>query len=154
MNINHHITRGFKHALFFALTAIFAISFTTKSTAQSCGTDSFLDNCAPGLEDYTFIKMFNAESDGSGSKTDVSYVLSKGSTYRIVICDQNIKGSEMTVKLLDRNKKLIATNYLSSSRKYYPVLNYTCNATGVYYIQLSFKKGKEGCGVIILGFTK
>jgi len=127
-------------------------SFNLK--AQTCGTDAFLDNCAPLLGDFTFIKTFPVNVKIEGEKKEVSYVFSKGSTYRIVICDEAIKGKEMKVKLFDRNKKLIASNYLSSSRKYYPVLNYTCTATGVYYVQSSFKPSKKGCGVLILGFSK
>ena len=122
--------------------------------AQVCGTDAFLDKCAPALRDYTFIKTFKVNVDKEGGEEQVSYVLSKGSTYRIVVCDQELKGNRMKVKLYDRNKKMIASNYLSSSRKYYPVLNYKCTATGVYYVESSFKPGKKGCGVIILGFTK
>lgn len=130
------------------------ILFSFNLKAQSCGTDAFLDKCAPSLGDYTFIKSFMVDVDKEGEKKEVSYVFSKGSTYRIVICDEEVKGKEMKVKLFDRNKKTIASNYLSSSRKYFPVLNYTCTATGVYYVESSFKSGKKGCGVIILGFTK
>ncbi len=121
---------------------------------QSCGTDAFLDKCAPTLGDYTFIKTFMVDINKEGGRKEVSYVFSKGSTYRIVICDEEIKGNRMKVKLYDRNKKLISSNYLSSSRKYFKVLNYECTATGVYYVESSFKTGKKGCGVIILGFTK
>lgn len=121
---------------------------------QSCNTDAFLEECAPALGGHTFIKTFNVSTDKSGPLTKVSYVFSKGSNYKVVICDENIKGNRMKVKLFDRNKKMIATNYMSSSGKYYPALSYTCSATGVYYIEASFKKGKEGCGVVILGFTK
>lgn len=140
--------------LLISVISIIGVLYSFNLKAQSCGTDAFLDKCAPSLGDFTFIKTFKVNINKEGEKKEVSYVFSKGSTYRIVICDEEIKGREMKVKLFDRNKKLIASNYLSSSRKYYPVLNYTCTATGVYYVQSSFKPGKKGCGVLILGFTK
>lgn len=142
-----------KKTLGISLFSIFFLcSFIAKS--QSCGTDSFLDQCAPSLGDYTFIKTFMVDVKKEGEKKEVSYVFSKGSTYRIVICDEGVKGNEMKVTLSDRNKKTISSNYLSSSRKYFPVINYTCTATGVYYVESSFKPSKTGCGVIILGFSK
>jgi len=140
--------------VFINMFIVFGMLYTFNVSAQSCGTDAFLDNCAPSLGDFTFIKFFKVNIEKEGTKKKVSYVFSKGSTYRIVICDEGVKGKEMKVKLYDRNKKLIASNYLSSSRKYFPILNYTCTATGVYYVESSFKPSKKGCGVIILGFNK
>lgn len=130
------------------------VTFSFSALAQHpCGSDAFLEDCAPALGDYTFIKTFDVKPK-MGEKTKVSYIMSKGSKFKIVICDQDLKGYEMKVKLYDRNKKLISSNYISSSKKYYPSINYNCTATGVYYIEASFKSTKEGCGVLILGFTK
>ena len=119
-----------------------------------CGSDEFLDNCAPELGDFTYIKTFDISPKKVGDKVEVSYVFSKGSKYRVVICDQDEKGNKMKVKLYDRNKKMIASNYASSTKKYYQVLDYTCSATGVYYIKANFSSTKEGCGNVILGFEK
>lgn len=116
---------------------------------QDCGSDEFLELCAPNLGDHMFIKTFDFTSEKSGEEVQVKYILSKDSKYRFAICDQ---GSKMKVKLLDRNKKLIATNYVSG--RYYEKLDFNCTATGVYYVEAKFKPGKEGCGVVILGFSK
>lgn len=134
---------------------LFLMSITSAFISQGnpCGSEAFLEACAPALGEYTFIKTFDI-APKMGEKQEISYIMSKGSKYRIVVCDQDIKGYEMKVKLKDRNQKLIASNYLSEERKYFQTLNYTCPATGVYYIESSFKSNKEGCGVIILGFTK
>jgi hypothetical protein len=130
----------------------FSILFTSLASGPDCGSDAFLDKYAPALGDYTFIKAFNVEVNKSGDKNEFSYVFSKGSNYRIVIGDQNGEGNRMVVNFYDRNKKLIASNYLKSSKKFFPTINYTCSATGVYYVESYFENGKNGCGVNILGF--
>ncbi|MBS1637548.1 MAG: hypothetical protein JST26_16655 [Bacteroidetes bacterium] len=119
-----------------------------------CESDEFVDSCAPALGDYTFIKTFNVSVNKAGDKTEYSYVFSRGSEYRIVICDQNESGKKMIVNFYDRGKKLIASNYLKSSKKFFPTINYQCSATGVYYVEAFFEGEKNGCGVNILGFKK
>lgn len=132
--------------------AIVLIAGTSAPTGGPCGTDAFLEGCAPALGDYLFMKTFPVQPEKAGEKAEVRYILSKGSSYRIVICDEDEKGNKMKVRLLDRNHKLIATNYVSG--KYYSTLDYNCSATGVYYIESGFKPSKVGCGAIILGFLK
>jgi len=118
-----------------------------------CDSDEFMDNCASKLDTYTFIKAFNTTM----KKTDVveySYVFSKGSSYIIIPCDQNIPGSRMIVNLYDRNKKIIASSYNKKTKTFYPDLIYPCSATGVYYMEVTFEGPKGGCGVCLLGFKK
>ncbi len=134
------------------LTSITSVAMI--STPPPCGTDAFLEHFAPKLGEYIFIKTFDIKTDPENNKSSASYILSKGSKYKIIICDQDEKGNKMKVKLYDRNHKLISSNYNSDSKKYYTAINYTCNATGVYHIESSFRKGKHGCGNIILGFSK
>jgi hypothetical protein len=124
------------------------------TSSNPCGSDAFLDNCAPALGEYQYINKFDVNIKEPGGNYEFSYVFSKGTNYRIVICDQNDKSNKMEVKLYDRNKKLIASNYMSSSKEYFPVLNYNCAATGVYHMEAKFKPSKTGCGVVILGFSK
>src|SRR6056297_1070896 len=88
---------------------------------SQCDSDAFLDNCASKLDSYTFIKAFNTTM----KKTDVteySYVFSKGSTYIIVGCNQEIDGSRMIVNLYDRNHKIIASTYNKQKKTFYPDL--------------------------------
>ena len=138
--------------LVLALTAsLLMCSFTT---SNSCDPEELLKKHAASLDDYVFIKSFPIETAKTGDKAEYSYVLSRGINYRVVICDQGEEGKKMIVNLLDRNKKLIATNYLKSTKKFYPTLNYVCSATGVYYVEAFFEGDKKGCGLNILGFKK
>lgn len=119
-----------------------------------CDSDDFLDSCASSLGDFTFIKNFNVTVKKSGDKTEYSYVFSRDSEYKIVICDQNESGKRMIVNFYDRGKKLIASNYLKSSKKFFSTINYKCSATGMYYVEAFFEGEKSGCGLNIIGFKK
>ncbi len=134
------------------LTILVLITSASFTAGPECGSDEFLDKFAPALGDFTFIKAFNVVLKKADEKNEFSYVFSKGSNYKIVICDVNAEGNKMVVNFYDRNKKLIASNYLKSSKKFFPTINYACSATGVYYVESYFENGKSGCGVNILGF--
>ncbi|MCK4920055.1 MAG: hypothetical protein KAS71_03355 [Bacteroidales bacterium] len=126
---------------------------TPKISFGQCSSDEFLDNCAAKLETFTFIKAFNTEMKKT-QKVEYSYIFSKGSSYMIVACDQDIPGAKMIINLYDRNKKLIVSSYNKKSKKHYPDLLYPCSATGVYYLEVTFEGSKGGCGVSLLGFKK
>lgn len=118
-------------------------------------TDVFLDKCASSLGTYNYIKSFitNARPKKK-SNPEFSYIFSKGSTYIMIACTENMAGGEMIISLYDRNHSLIATSYDSKSKKYYPDLQFPCSATGVYYIKTTFEGAKSGSGMCILGFSK
>ncbi|MES2760891.1 MAG: hypothetical protein V4677_01740 [Bacteroidota bacterium] len=137
--------------IFLGTILFVAFSFDTKS---NCDPETLLKNCASDLDDFVFIKSFPVETNKTTEKTEYSYVLSRAITYRIVVCTQNEADKKMVVNLYDRNKKLIASNYLKSSKKFFPTINYTCSATGVYYVEAFFDGDKKGCGLNILGFKK
>lgn len=129
------------------------LASATPVVSAQCQSDEFLDNCASKLESFTFIKAFNVELK-KGAKEEFSYVFSKGSSYIIIVCDQNISGQKMVVNLYDRNHTLIASSYNSKTKTHYPDILYPCSATGVYYLDASIEGDKDGCGVTILGFMK
>ena len=132
---------------FLLLVSLFIFSSKMHGYAQ-CDDEGFLDKCSAQLNEYTFVKSFEAND-----KTEFSYVFSKDHNYLLTICDQVTGGGKMSVSLYDRNHKLILSSYNKSTKKYYPSVGYKCMATGVYYIETSFDNAK-GCGVSILGFKK
>jgi hypothetical protein len=141
---------NFKTICIAAFCIVTACAF---SPAPACDPEDLLKKYAGALDQYVFIKSFPVEVSAKDDKAQYSYVLSRGIDYRIVVGDNN-DNQHMVVNLLDRNKKLIATNYLKSSKKFYPTISYVCSATGVYYVEVSFEGEKKGCGINILGFKK
>lgn len=136
--------------LFFLMVLLFPVS-----VFGQCDTDLFLDRCASNLGTYNYIKSFSiTASPRKKAIPEYSYVFSKGSTYMLIVCDENVKGGRMIVSLYDREHKLIASTYDEKNNKYYTDLLYPCEATGVYYIRATFEGSKGGCGMCILGFNK
>jgi hypothetical protein len=141
------------HLTVFLAVAAFML-FAGSAVAQ-CDSDEFLDRCAPSLGTYNYIKSFSLTA-GSKKKSsgEFSYVFSKGSTYLLVLCEDELKEGKLVVSLYDRNHNLIASTFNETTGKYYPNLVYPCLSTGVYYIKASFKDARKGCGMCILGFNK
>ena len=150
--------RLYRSALTALVVSFLLVGFKAKNAVPGngnpCDSEAFLNKCAPSLEDFVFITTFKVYSEKQGDKTNYSYVLSRGTNYKIVICDQNEEGNRMIVNFYDRSKKLIASNYLKSSKKFFPSINFPCQVTGVYYVEVYFEGEKKGCGLNILGFKK
>ena len=125
-----------------------------KTSTKGGDPEALLNKCAPSLEEFVFITTFKINSEKEGDKTNYSYVLSRGTNYKIVVCEQGNDGNKMVVNFYDRNKKLVASNYLKSSKKYFPSISYNCQVTGVYYVEAFFEGEKKGFGLNILGFKK
>lgn len=138
------------------ISSVFIVAFALLSSSQlsaQCSSEAFMDKCASVLEEFNFIKSYEFENKKS-NKGEYSYVFSKGSAYRIVICDEGISGNRLIVTLYDRNHKKIVSSYDKRTKKHYPTLTYPCSATGVYYIAYEFEGSKARCAVNILGFSK
>lgn len=146
--------RGFLFTL--SLFLIFAFSYSFKSSVKpgDCDTNKLMETCASELDDYVYIKSFDISTKKEEDKVEYSYVLSRDVTYRIITCEMDVEKRAMIINLFDRAHKLIASNYLKSSKKIIPILNYQCSATGVYYVEASFERKNGGCGINIIGFKK
>jgi hypothetical protein len=136
------------------LIAFFCVPLMGFKPVPNGDPEVLLTKCAPSLEDFVFITTFKINSDKDGDKTNYSYVLSRGTNYKIVVCEEGNGGNKMIVNFYDRNKKLVASNYLKPGRKYFPSISYNCQVTGVYYVEAYFEGEKKGFGLNILGFKK
>jgi hypothetical protein len=122
------------------------------SAKAQCINETFITYCAYALDDFNFIKSYEFENKKKGEKGEYSYLFSKGYTYRIVICDNEVRGSRMVITLYDKNHRVIVSN--KHSNKYYHVITYPCSATGLYYVKYMFEGSRAKCAVNILGFAK
>jgi hypothetical protein len=119
-----------------------------------CDPEVLRSRLSVELRGFGFIKSFEIETKGSDDKKEFSYVLSKDETYRLAVADENEKGHKLVVTLLDRNKKVIATNYNRQRKEVSTFVEYVCEATGVYYIQASFQQNESACGLVVLAHKK
>jgi hypothetical protein len=128
-------------------------SFVPVSLSAQCDTDTMLDNCAANLGTFNYIKSFSVTAKTRKKAiSDFSYVFSKGSTYMLILCDENVTKGEMELSLYDRQHKLIASTYDEKNSVRFSNLLYTCSATGVYYIKTSLNGTKGECAMVVLGF--
>ena len=135
------------------LLLILCSTFFPLISSGQCESDAFLDKCATNLGSFNYIKSFTLNArPRKKANCEVSYVFSKGSTYMLILCNENVVGGEMVINLYDREHKLIASTYDQKNEKHFSNILYSCSATGVYYIQASLKDAKGGCGMFILGF--
>lgn len=137
--------------LFFAISLI----LVSGSAYAQCDSDEFLDNCAELLDDYTYVKVFDVNTDKKTTKVEYSSVFSKNHEYILAICGGNeLSDKKIIVNLYDRNKQLITSSYYKPKNLHVPKIAYKCSATGVYYIEAYFEDNAANCGIIILGFKK
>jgi hypothetical protein len=132
--------------LLMIIVAVIAMPVLT-AFSFNCDTDNFIDACSGALKDFTYVKSFESKED-----KQFSYIFSTGHTYILSACDKVYGGGRMVVNVYDRNKKMVASTYVKSTNKHYPVITYKCTATGVYYIETVFDNA--GCGLSILGYKK
>jgi hypothetical protein len=138
-----------------SLLMIMSLMLFPKFLSGQCTDDVFLDKCAANLGTFNYIKSFVAYANPrKKANNEYTYVLSKGSTYIIIICDENINGGKMDISLYNMNHDLIASTYNEIEKKHYQIIQFPCSATGVYYLRATFEGTKKGCGLCILGFNK
>ena len=136
-----------------ALAVFLLLGLSSFTNAQECDTEALRVQSSPALRGFAFMKSFVIESASSDDKKEFSYVLSKDVSYCIVGADSE-KNNKLVVNLLDRNRKVVATNYIKQKKEFLPSIKYDCDATGVYYLEAYFKESKNSCGLLILAYKK
>jgi len=96
--------------------------------------------------DYKLSK--NIEIKTKSGNYDAIIVLSKNTRYKFTITE---KSGSITAKILDSNKRLLATNKDIRTNKVYDSFIYICRASGAYKIK--FEMQKSGTGVCSVGFV-
>ncbi len=132
----------------------FLVLFSSSFIGEPCDIGCLQQKAQAALDDFTFIKQFPVEISDKEKTFEISYVLSVNASYRIAVADNETKGHRMIVKLLDRNRKVISSNVITGTRQFAPNIDFTCPATGVYYIDVSVEKNNTGSGLVILGYKK
>jgi len=130
------------------LLLIFALVVSTNLVKGQCKSDECVSKLSDG---YTFLKTYKMET--VGDQTEYSYVFSKDTNYILVLCNKEGSADNISVTLLDANKKEIATSYDKKNNKFFSAIAYTCKATGIYYLRFTYKEKPECC-VSVLAFKK
>ena len=131
--------------------AIFTLSFC--SLHAQCDASKLINESMTKLDDYNFLKSYKLIDPQPISK-EFSFVFSKGTSYRIMLCmEEDRKKSNVEITILDRSRKVIASNAESRGKKKY-VLQFKCDASGIYYMRYDFKDETAFCGASVLAFNR
>ncbi|MCG8411437.1 MAG: hypothetical protein MI739_09150 [Bacteroidales bacterium] len=146
-----------KLSILFVLFAIFLVGNNNDIFAQSGQELVDICNMVAG-EDVTYLKDFQIKLDAAkpGEEPPMSrhsILLSKNTEYLFTICNSKDFQGEAIFKLYDNNR-LVTTNYIIATGKYYPKVSFKCSTTGVYHMFVEFREGKQGLAVALLSFVR
>lgn len=136
--------------------------FITQWGFSQCHNKAKVEKCASKLGDFKFLKAYEINTDKfkSGDKNikkEFSYVFSKNTMYKLVLCDGSTDGNiSMIANIYDTNRKLKISSYDKKKKKKYSQIGYQCTATGIYYMSFSYVgvKPPSDCSLCVLGFKK
>ncbi|HAF31149.1 MAG TPA: hypothetical protein DCG75_19090 [Bacteroidales bacterium] len=141
--------------IIFALFAMLLLG-NSKSFAQS--GQELVDICGMIAGDATYLKDFQIKLEAAKPGEELptarySVVLSKNTEYLFSICNSKDYPGEAILHLYDNNR-LVTTNYIIATGKYYPKVSFKCSTTGVYHMFITFKEGDQGLAVALLSFVQ
>jgi len=90
-------------------------------------------------------------------KKEFSYVFSKNTMYKLILCDGSADGkTSLIANIYDTNRRLKLSSYNKKKKTKYSQVGYQCTATGIYYMSFSYDGNKppSDCSLCILGFKK
>lgn len=134
-----------------------SVIFSSLYVKSQC-SETLLPEATKKLDTFTYTKDFKIKLKEVVQSRDEKYVsvsvmLNKGTKYRFVLDDAKEYEGRLIFELFsDRGRQL--SSYEPVVEKHYTVLEYTCNRSGMYFMNFEFKDAKEGCGVLVYGFKK
>ncbi len=144
-----------KKTIFLCLFIILLIA--SKTLNAQCG-EALLDICHGKLGDTRFLKSFpvQLEAQKAGSSLPVSrfnMVFNSGTTYKIFACNASELPGKVIISLYHQDR-LMGTTYLIEQKRHLPHIQFNCNMSGVYHIDLYFEDGNQGCAMGIVSSVK
>lgn len=123
------------------------------SSNNQCQPDEYKSACMSKLrEGFTYLKTYSLAKKNAG-EIEHSFVFSKNVTYMLT-CETDIPNeTRVEIKLYDKNKKLLFSNFNKKKDAFYTV-NYLCSYTGVHYMKFIHHNEKAECGLSVLAFKR
>ncbi|MBM3178204.1 MAG: hypothetical protein FJZ78_09375 [Bacteroidetes bacterium] len=137
--------------LLFLFFFIVALSSSSELKAQ-CNADSYSAACLAKLTDgFKFLKNYKIDGQaGQRAKVEYSYVFTKGTKYRILICTEGAGPDGIVLNIFDQNRNPIGGNKVSG--QILSSVELQAGATGIYYLQYTFEGSKGHCASSTIGF--
>lgn len=119
--------------------------------AQSCNAMAFeKSNILRLSRNFTHKHTFDLSKANSKGELQNTYIFNKGKLYMLNV--SNYKGQEknIIVELYDQNGVLVATNYNSTTKRFWPI-GYVCKESGVHTIKFRYIETTNFCGICVVG---
>ena len=126
--------------------------FSVCSVRAQCDASKLINDYVSKLTDYNVLKSYKF-IDPKPVTNEFSYVFTKGTSYKISLCLDDRKKSNVEMMIYDRSRNLVASNISNKGKKKY-VLQFTCTTSGIYYMQYNFKDETNFCGASVLAFKR
>ena len=137
-----------------SLSFLLSVGIGSSKLIGQCNSDNFSNACIPKLAGgFNFLKSYKIDGEGgSKDKVEYSYVFTKGTQYMINMCANGQATDGIVVTLFDSGRNKVASSKING--QFIAAIAYTCNATGIYYIQYTFDGSASHCGGSALGFKR
>ena len=130
-----------------------AILGSVETSLGQCNADIFVNNCIPKLAPgFNFLKGYKVDGDNHRDKVEYSYVFTAGTQYMVNLCVDGNSADGVMVSLFDANRNKVATSKVDN--QFVSAIQYSCRATGIYYIQYTFEGAASRCAGSALGFKR
>lgn len=135
----------------FIIVGVF-ISITLHSQCK----EQLLPKANVKLDDYTFVKdipvkLNEVKESKNKDMITIPVMLNKNTKYRFVIEDSKDYEGRLIFELFGEKGRKVSS-YIPDIKKHFPVLEFTCSQTGMYFMNFQFEDSKEGCGILVYGF--
>lgn len=142
----------------YIIFALFAMLLVGNNKLYAQSGQELVDICGMVAGDATYLKDFQIKLDEAKPGEELptarySVVLSKNTEYLFSVCNSKDYPGEAILHIYDNNR-LVTTNYIIATGKYYPKVSFKCTNTSVYHLFITFKEGKPGMAVTLLSFVE
>lgn len=122
-------------------------------------TDPLVSQCVLNSGDNAkYLKDFRVQLGKTQNTTELRYKanmsLWKSTKYRFSMCNAANSTGKLILCIKDETNKLILSSYDKKTGKSYPVVDFTCNKSGVYQLCYDFENGQQGSGVGVVSMVK
>jgi hypothetical protein len=132
-----------KNIILISLIVLCPILGSTTAFAQ-CDSELYSNKALKALQaGFTFVKSY---------KIEYTCVFSKDTSYMIRMESKDGGPNGIVATLFDSNRQELATSHVNN--RFFPGWTYKCKATGIYYLNFSFKDTNNYCGAAVLGFRR
>jgi len=122
---------------------------TTVGVVSSSHAQCTTEACAAKLtEGFTFLKSYQLQV-ATTHEVEYSYVFSKGTSYQLVICNQDGTSKDIEVTLYDAQRHKLISNLDKETNKYYGAIIYDCQTTGIFYMKYTYKNKPTCCNAVL-----